>query len=110
MPENKSEIWCLSRFCTARFYQRTSADLLGRSAVCRPITAKPAHLKNRSALQASALRAHAKQPPGTKKVTSDQWRVTSREHERRVPFPVLGPLAVPPTLPHFVYPHTYGGG
>ena len=92
MPENKSEIWCLVP---------DFPDALLR---------RGGHLKNRSALQAFALRAHAKQPPGTKTVTSDQWRVTSREHERRVPFPVLGPLAVPPTLPHFVYRHTDGGG
>ena len=48
--------------------------------------------------------------PDAKTVTSDEWRVTSREHEPRVPFPVLGPLAVPPTLPRLVYRRKGGGG
>jgi len=43
-------------------------------------------------------------------VVSNRWRVTSREHEPRVPFPVLGPLAVPPALPRFVYRWKCGGG
>jgi hypothetical protein len=58
----------------------------------------------------SSPRAHANQQPDAKTVTSDEWRVTSREHEPRVPFPVLGPLAVPPTLPRLVYRRKCGGG
>src|SRR5271157_563817 len=61
-------------------------------------------------LRTSSPRAHTNQQPDAKTVTNDEWRVTSREHEPRVPFPVLGPLAVPPTLPRFVYRRKCGGG
>ena len=44
----------------------------------------------------SFARARADQPPDTKAGTSDEWRATSRQAESRVPFPVLGPLALRP--------------